>query len=118
MTKVLALSTLLIIGGSAIAGAADRQQFSGGAITADKMEVKTDRTISWSGHVTVVAPTFGLVADSVEVRDVGTVADATAELTARGNVVLTRGQERITLKELTLNVVTGAGTFQLPPAKK
>jgi len=112
-----ALPAILTIACCGLAIAAEERQSAAGAITADKVERTADQTLLFAGNVTVVGNNFRLQADSVEVRELGTPSDAATELTARGNVILTRGQERMTLQQLQFNPRTGKGTFELPPGK-
>jgi lipopolysaccharide export system protein LptA len=96
---------------------ADESRTGAGAIRADKLEQQADQTLVASGNVVVVGSDFRLQADSVELRERGTGRDGDAELTARGNVILTRGQESISFKELRFSPRTGKGTFELLPTK-
>ena len=96
---------------------ADESRTQAGAIRADKLEQQADQTLVASGNVVVVGSDFRLQADSVEVRERGTGGDLDAELTARGNVLLTRGQERLSFKELRFSPRSGKGTFELLPTK-
>jgi hypothetical protein len=93
---------------------ADESRTGAGAIRADKLEQQADQTLVASGDVVVVGSDFRLQADSVELRERGTGRDGDAELTARGNVILTRGQERISFKELRFSPRTGRGVRASP----
>lgn len=112
-----ALVVILTIACCGFAVAADERQSPAGAVRADKMERTAEQTLLLTGNVTVFGSSFRLQADSVEVRELGTPSDPATELTARGNVILTRGPERMTLHLLQFNPQTGKGTFQLPPGK-
>jgi lipopolysaccharide export system protein LptA len=81
---------------------------------ADKIEKTADRTTRASGNVQVVGLDYRLTADTVTIREVRAAAGDAVELTAEGNVILTRGSERITLKRLVFKPAIRAGSFQLP----
>ena len=81
---------------------------------ADKIEKAADRTTRASGNVEVVGLDYRLTADTVTIREVRPAGDDAVELTAEGNVILTRGSERITLKHLVFKPASKGGSFQLP----
>ena len=113
-----ALPVVLSIACCGVAFSAQQQPSAAGAITADKVERLAGQTLKAVGNVTIVGSDFQLRADSVEVRERGTASDPETEILAEGNVVLTRGEERITLQHLRFDPRTGKGTFELPPGKK
>ena len=87
------------------------------SMKADKMERSPDHTLRATGNVHMQGSRFQLRADSVEVHEGLASGAASVEIVAKGHVVLTRGQERLTIEHLQLNPQTGAGAFQLPEGK-
>jgi lipopolysaccharide assembly outer membrane protein LptD (OstA) len=118
MRTSAAVTLMLTFGVAGAAMAAEQATLAQESVKADKVERLSDGALRATGNVQIVEPTFQLRADSVEMRKTTTSGQPSVELRAEGNVVLMRGEERITLQHLRLNTRTGAGVFQLPDAKK
>ena len=81
---------------------------------ADTITRPAHHTVKATGNVALEGDRFRLQADSVMVRESPRAGELPVEIIASGHVVLTRGEERLTLQRLQLDPRTGAGIFQLP----
>jgi lipopolysaccharide assembly outer membrane protein LptD (OstA) len=81
---------------------------------AEKIEQIAEKTVKATGSVEVVGSHYRLTADTVEIRTLSSSAEDPIELVAEGNVVLTKGTERLTLQHLVLKPNTRTVTFRLP----
>ena len=82
----------------------------------DRLEQTARHIVKVSGNTEAKGPGFHLRSDRLEVRqDPAAASDSLPILIiADGNVVLSRGQERLTLDRLEFNPQTGIGTFTFP----
>jgi lipopolysaccharide export system protein LptA len=90
---------------------------TGESFKADRLERLADNLMRATGNVEVKGRGFQLRADSVELRRAPGGGDASVEFVAEGNVVLTRGSDRLVVQRLQFNPATGSGVFQLPQGK-
>ena len=87
----------------------------GFSFKADRIERLAEHTLKATGNVEADGRGFHLRADSLEVSadETGVSGGLPVEIIAEGNVILTRGQERLTLQRLQFSPRTGSGTFLL-----
>jgi lipopolysaccharide export system protein LptA len=90
---------------------------AGASFKADRLERLADHILRATGNVEVNGGGFQLRADSVEVRRAPGSGDSSVEFVAEGNVVLTRGLDRLGAHRLQFNPGTGTGAFQLHKGK-
>jgi hypothetical protein len=111
-TRVSLVVALLAVGALGIAHG--NEPWPRLRVRSDRSERIAPDVQRMTGRVVARSDTWTLRADSLETH-INRAADKPAvELFAEGNVVLERGQERLSLKRLQLDTRTGRGTFELP----
>ena len=118
MKTRIAFAAVLAIGCFGAARAATQESPQTGVIKADKFEQIADHVFKATGNVELTVGDVTVRADSVELQSAGQSDDVVASFVAEGNVVLTRGHERLTVERLQFNPQAGTGTFQLQQSKK
>ena len=118
MKTHIAFAALLAIACFAAAHGAAQDSAQAGVIKADKLEQIADHVFKATGNVELTVGDVTVRADSVELQSAGQSDGVVATFVAEGNVVLMRGQERLTVERLQFNPEAGTGTFQLRLSKK
>jgi len=113
MTMRLVLPIVLAFAGvSAAASAQDNVSAAVVSWKADKMEQPSEGVLAATGHVTLgLGSGLQVRADSVAARKNTTGGEQSVKITAIGNVVLIRGDERFRFDRLVLDSGTGRGSF-------
>jgi lipopolysaccharide export system protein LptA len=116
--KIL-VGALIVLGaawGSIHSSADDRESSAVLTVKSDRVENLPDHVMKATGNVEAKAVGWRLRADSVVVRrgpENAAAGDAIVGVTAEGNVVFERGDDRIRVKRLQFDPRTGRGTFEL-----
>src|SRR5262245_11709101 len=114
MTTRLVLATVLAVACCGAAYAAMQDPTAARSeVTADKLDRMADHVFKATGNVKLTVGGGSVPADSIDFPTSGKSDDVVAEFVAEGNVVFTRGQERLTFQRLQFNPQAGTGAFQL-----
>ncbi len=118
MKARIALAGLLGLGCWSGAQAAPQTSLDASVVNADKFERIADHVFRLTGNVDLTIGVVNVRANAVELRTTGVSDDDIVDFVAEGNVVLTRGPDRLACDRLQFNPQNGTGTFQLQQAKK
>jgi lipopolysaccharide export system protein LptA len=115
--RVAVYAVLALACASIVFAAQQTVSTKGESLKADNIERLADNTVRATGNAEFTGRGFQLHADSLELRRIPASGDTSVELVAEGNVILTRGQDRLVVQRLQFNPSTGTGVFQLPQGK-